>query len=48
MEKITAIRGFKDILPEDARRFWKIEATARQIFNSFCFQEIRTPIIEKT
>lgn len=48
MEKITAIRGFKDILPEDARRFWEIETIARHIFNSFGFQEIRTPIIEKT
>ena len=47
MEKITAIRGFKDILPEDARRFREIETIARQIFNSFGFQEIRTPIIEK-
>lgn len=48
MEKITAIRGFKDILPEDARRFREIESIAHQIFSSFGFQEIRTPVIEKT
>jgi len=48
MEKITAIRGFKDILPEDGRRFWEVESIARQVFNSFGFREIRTPIMEKT
>lgn len=48
MDKIKAIRGFKDILPEDARRFWEIESIARQIFSYFGFHEIRTPVIEKT
>lgn len=48
MEKITAIRGFKDILPEDASAFWKIESIARNVFNSFGFREIRVPIMEKT
>ena len=48
MEKITAIRGFKDILPKDARRFWEVESIARRVFNSFGFQEIRIPLMEKT
>jgi histidyl-tRNA synthetase len=48
MEKITAIRGFKDILQEDALRFTKVESIARQVFDSFGFREIRVPIIEKT
>ena len=48
MEKITAIRGFKDILPEDAYLFWKVETIAHEVFNSFGFREIRVPIMEKT
>lgn len=48
MEKITAIRGFKDILPEDANTFRKIESIARIVFNAFGFREIRVPIMEKT
>lgn len=47
MEKITAIRGFKDILPQDASVFWKVESIAREIFNAFGFREIRVPIMEK-
>jgi len=47
MEKITAIRGFKDILPEDSDTFWKVETIARNIFKSFGFREIRVPIMEK-
>jgi len=48
MEKITAIRGFKDILQEDALLFSRVESIARQVFDSFGFREIRVPIIEKT
>jgi histidyl-tRNA synthetase len=48
MEKITAIRGFKDILQEDALLFSHVESIARQVFDSFGFREIRVPIIEKT
>jgi histidyl-tRNA synthetase len=48
MEKITAIRGFKDILPDDAILFSEVESIARKVFNSFGFKEIRVPIMEKT
>lgn len=48
MEKITVIKGFKDILPEDTPQWCKVESIARQIFGSFGFREIRVPIMEKT
>lgn len=46
--KIQAIRGMKDLLPDEAARWRLIETTARDIFRSFGFGEIRVPILEKT
>jgi len=48
MEKITLIKGFKDILPEDTLSWQRVETITRQIFGCFGFQEIRVPIMEKT
>lgn len=48
MEKITAIKGIKDILPKDSPTWHQVELTARRIFGSFGFCEIRVPIMEKT
>jgi histidyl-tRNA synthetase len=48
MEKITLVKGFKDILPEDTPVWCRIESIARNIFRSFGFREIRVPIMEKT
>ena len=48
MDKITVIKGFKDILPEDTPNWCRVESIARQIFGSFGFREIRVPIMEKT
>src|SRR5664280_2754942 len=48
MEKITAIKGIKDILPEDTPTWNYIESIARQVFTVFGFREIRVPIMEKT
>ena len=48
MNKITAIKGIKDILPADAPVWHKVETVARNIFERFGFREIRVPIMEKT
>lgn len=40
------VPGTKDILPEEAFLWQKVEATARKIFSLYNYQEIRTPIIE--
>src|SRR5574337_2222166 len=45
---IQAIKGVKDILPEDAPAWHHIEATARKLFEDYGFSEIRVPIFEYT
>jgi len=46
--KITALNGFKDILPSDIELWQRVESAAREIFARFQFSEIRLPILEKT
>lgn len=48
MDKITAVKGIKDILPSETPGWQKVETTARAIFERFGFHEIRVPIMEKT
>ncbi|HET6459555.1 MAG TPA: histidine--tRNA ligase [Syntrophales bacterium] len=48
MEIITAVRGFKDILPKETGKWQYIEKLAREILADFGFREIRIPILEKT
>lgn len=48
MQPITAIRGFKDILPEETGKWQLIERHAREVFAAFGFREIRVPVLEKT
>jgi histidyl-tRNA synthetase len=45
---IQALKGFKDILPDEVRTWQWIEETARNIFHRFGFSEIKVPILEKT
>jgi histidyl-tRNA synthetase len=46
--EIKAIRGMNDILPEDVSKWRFVEETARRIFALYGFEELRTPILERT
>ena len=45
---IQALRGTRDILPEEVGYWQLIEETARHIFTKAVYQEIRVPIFEQT
>ncbi|MBZ5685826.1 MAG: histidine--tRNA ligase [Acidobacteriia bacterium] len=45
---IKAVRGTRDLLPPDTALWNFVEATARDVFRAYNFQEIRTPIFEVT
>src|SRR5919108_5257406 len=46
--KLTAIKGFSDILPGEVETWQIVEEQARQVFSLYNFSEIRIPILEKT
>jgi histidyl-tRNA synthetase len=46
--KITAIKGFSDILPGEVEIWQAVEAKVREVFRAYNFSEIRIPILEKT
>ena len=46
--KVTAIKGFSDILPGEVETWQRVEREARNIFAAYNFAEIRIPILEKT
>src|SRR5713226_793858 len=46
--KIAAVRGFRDILPEESAVWQGMETQARASFTAYGFSEIILPIIEKT
>jgi histidyl-tRNA synthetase len=43
---IQAVRGVRDILPEESGRWAMVEQMARQVFASYGYGEIRTPMFE--
>ncbi len=45
---IKAVTGTKDILPQEISRWKYLEDLVRQIFSSFNYKEIRTPVFEET
>jgi histidyl-tRNA synthetase len=46
--QFRAIKGTRDILPPDSSLWNHLERTARDVFESYNFREIRTPIFEAT
>lgn len=47
-DKIQAIRGMNDILPQDTPKWQNLESKMRSVMNSYGYDEIRTPIVEST
>ena len=48
MQKIPALKGFHDLLPSRARTWRWVEGVAHEIFPSFGFSYISTPILERS
>jgi histidyl-tRNA synthetase len=48
IEKIQAVRGMNDILPEQIIAWQKLEAILRALARQYGYQEIRLPLLEKT
>ena len=48
MKLIKAIRGMNDVLADDAKIKAYIESVCENVFTSFHYQRIETPIVEKT
>jgi histidyl-tRNA synthetase len=45
---IKAVRGTRDLLPPDTALWNFVEAAVRDVFRTYNFQEIRTPVFEET
>ncbi len=46
--KYAALRGTRDLLPEEVERWLYVERAVREIFGRYRFREIRTPVLEAT
>lgn len=47
-KQIAAVKGMKDILPQEARKWQWVETEAKGIFERYGYREIRTPVLEPT
>ncbi|MDR1036481.1 MAG: histidine--tRNA ligase [Deltaproteobacteria bacterium] len=48
MPALTAVRGFKDILPDEISPWAAVEGKARDLAVRYGFREIRVPVMERT
>ena len=47
MERLQPIRGMKDLLGDEARKFSYIIDIAREVANNYCFAENFFPLLEE-
>ena len=45
---IKAVKGFRDILPQEIPLWRRVEEEARSLFEAFGYSELRVPVLEKT
>lgn len=45
--ELRAVRGMNDLFGDEMARWQQVENTVRQVFTTFGYQEIRTPVLEK-
>ena len=45
---IQSVRGMKDLLPETAEGWHRVESIARHVLDAYGYREIRLPLVEKT
>ncbi len=48
MNKIQAIRGMNDVLPEQSAQWQYVETVARELLAAHAYREIRFPVLEQT
>src|SRR4051812_21764166 len=48
MEKLRAVKGMNDILPEEIPRWRRMEETFRALTARYGYGEVRTPLVEPT
>lgn len=46
--KLRAVRGMNDILPDEIRKWHRVESTFRRVSELYGYEEVRTPLIEET
>ena len=45
---VQAVRGMRDVLPEDARRWHYVENRLLRVLLSYAYEEIQLPLLEAT
>src|SRR5262245_30481326 len=44
---IPAVKGFRDVLPDESREWARLEEAAGEILEAYGFGEIRVPVLER-